>query len=149
MDLENHLYVAPLELALGLRNDVCKGQRLNVAVARLFQSKFHFIPISKTVMSLFQRDDFRKAYKDFNCTIGHRTVEGVYTDYSSGNRFRSNELFSQYPNSLQIELSTDDFDVCNGIGSKASMHKLCPPPIVFCTVDAFTPNISIKKSTSV
>lgn len=122
----NHLYVAPVKLALGLRNDMFKGQSVNIAVPRLIQNVFHQIPITKTIVSLFQRNDFRKAYNEFNRTNGHRLVEGVYTDYSTGNRFKSSELFSQFPNSLQIELSTDDFDVCNGLGSKATMHKLCP-----------------------
>lgn len=53
-------------------------------------------------------------------------VAGVYSDFASGSNFRSNELFSAYPDSLQIVLGTDDFDVCNGLGSKSSMHKLCP-----------------------
>lgn len=26
---------------------------------------------------------------------------------------------------MQIEIATDDFDVCNAIGSKATMHRLC------------------------
>lgn len=53
-------------------------------------------------------------------------VTGLYSDFTSGSNFRSNELFSAYPDSLQIVLATDDFDVCNGLGSKATMHKLCP-----------------------
>lgn len=53
-------------------------------------------------------------------------VAGLFSDFTSGSNFRSNELFSAYPDSLQIVLATDDFDVCNGLGSKSTMHKLCP-----------------------
>lgn len=122
----NPLYVAPHELVIGLRHDMSKSQNFNVAVPRLIQCKYHYVPITSTIISLFQRPDFKKAYFDYNRSIGQRSVDGIYTDFSSGSRFKSSELFSRYPNSLQIELSTDDFDVCNGLGSKASMHKLCP-----------------------
>lgn len=121
----NKLYVPPDELVVGLRSNMERIEN-SVSVPRLIPCKFHYIPITSTIIALFRRDDFRREYFEFNAANGQRADNGVYCDYISGSQFKSSELFSVYPNSLQIELATDDFDVCNGLGSKATMHKLCP-----------------------
>lgn len=121
----NELYVAPNELTVGLRFNMSRNDSI-VSVPKLLPCKFHYIPITATIFSLFQRDDFRKEYFEFNKMNGQNEIDGVYSEFSSGSRFKSSELFSEHPNSLQIEIATDDIDVCNAIGSKATMHKLCP-----------------------
>ena len=121
----NELYVAPSELTIGLRYDMSRKGN-SVTVPRLIPCKYHYIPITSTIFSLFQRDDFRKEYFKFNAINAKNSIGGVYSEYSCGSLFKSNELFSAHPNSLQIELATDDVDICNAIGSKATMHKLCP-----------------------
>lgn len=45
-------------------------------------------------------------------------------DFCDGNAFKSNQLYSEEPNALQIQLYYDDIDVCNPIGSKSVIHKL-------------------------
>lgn len=136
----NELYVAPVELTMGVRFNMSRNDT-TIAVPRLISCKFHYIPITATIFSLFQRDDFRKEYFKFNRMNGQRKVNGVYSQYSCGSRFESSELFSTHPNSLQIEIATDDFDVCNAIGSKATMHKLCP---VYIAIKNIPPQFSSR-----
>lgn len=121
----NELYVVPKELTIGLCFNMSRKDT-KVAVPKLIPCKFHYIPITATIFSLFQHEDFRKEYFKYNEMNGQREVDGVYSRYSCGSRFKSSELFSKYPMSLQIELATDDIDVCNAIGSEATLHKLCP-----------------------
>lgn len=120
------LFVSPKELALSLRYNMSKYKFSEVAVPRLIQCKFHYISITQSIISLFQRDDFRKTYFEFNDMSNRESTENKYIDFSSGTRFKNNELFANHPESLQIELATDDFDLCNAVGSKATIHKLFP-----------------------
>lgn len=136
----NELYVAPNELTIGLRYTMSRNDT-EVAVPRIIPCKFHYVPITATVFSLFQRADFRKEYFEFNKMNGQSEVDGVYSQYSSGSRFKSSTLFSKFSNSLQIEIATDDIDVCNAIGSKATMHKLCP---VYIAIKNIPPQFSSR-----
>lgn len=42
-----------------------------------------------------------------------------------GIRSKKNELFQRYPQSLQLQIVYDDFEICNPLGSKANRHKVC------------------------
>lgn len=135
------LFVTPQELAVGLRYNVSKSNFSDIAVPRLIQCKFHYISITQSIISLFQREDFRKAYFEFNDISNRESKENVYVDFSSGTRFKNSELFANHPESLQIELATDDFDLCNAIGSKATIHKLCP---VYFSIKNIPPKFTSK-----
>ena len=45
-------------------------------------------------------------------------------DFCDGEAFRKHPIFGSDPYAMQIELYYDDADVCNPIGSKATIHKL-------------------------
>lgn len=72
----NPLYVAPQELGLGVRFNMSRADNLCIAVPRLIQCKFHYIPITDTIISLFQREDFRKAYFEHNSSNEQREFTG-------------------------------------------------------------------------
>lgn len=137
--ISNPIYVAPVELGLGVRFNMTTASYSNVAVPRMIQCKSHYMPITSTIISLFRRKDFREAYIKYN--ESNEQMDGIYKNYSSGNNFKSSELFSIYPNSLQIVLATDDFDVCNAVGSKNTLHKLCP---VYLSIRNIPPQFSSK-----
>lgn len=120
---QNELYVEPHEMAIGLRWDLVRDHQMLTSNLRLVQCKFQYVSMIETINSLFMRDDFSKAYESYN----KQSIPGVYNDFSSGNVFRSNELFREFPNSLQIQIATDDFEVCNELGSKfctKSLHSI-------------------------
>lgn len=87
-------------------------------------------------MSLFQREDFCTAYKKYNESSETKSKPGEYNDFQSGSAFANNELFKTHPNSLQIEIGTDDFEVCNPLGSKSTLHKICA---VYFTIKNVSP----------
>lgn len=55
----NDKYVAPEEMAMGLRWDLVRVE--NVPVPRLIPCKFQYVSIIETIKSLFSREDFRCA----------------------------------------------------------------------------------------
>lgn len=70
------LYVAPRELGLGVRFDMSRADDLSVAVPRLIQCKFHYMPIIDTIISLFRREDFRKVYFEHNKSNQQKALTG-------------------------------------------------------------------------
>lgn len=115
-------YVSPQQMALGIRWENERNEL--ITTPSLVQCKFQYVSISKTIVSIFQRPDFREVYLKFNESNEKKAVPGVYSDFSSGSIFKANDLFQTHPNSLQIQIATDDFEVCNPLGSKSTLHKI-------------------------
>lgn len=118
---ENESYVKPREMAVGLRWDLVRDHQKLTSNLRLVQCKFQYISIIDTLTSLFKRKDFNEAFN----IQKEPSAPGVYSGFSSGNVFKCNELFSLFPKSIQIQIGTDDFEVCNELGSKSTLHKIC------------------------
>lgn len=139
----NKFYVAPEEKAIGLRWTSSKLPDSFVLVPRLVPSVFHEISLVKSIISLFERDDFRKEYLLYNEQQAKLVSNNVYSSFSSGRNFKSNQLFTKHPDSLQIEIGQDDFEPCNALGSRATVYKLSP---VYITVKNIPPKFSSKLS---
>lgn len=45
-------------------------------------------------------------------------------DYCDGELYKSSSLFQEDPCALQVQLYYDEAEICNPLGSKASVHKL-------------------------
>lgn len=45
--------------------------------------------------------------------------------YCCGQNFQNSKFFQENPNALQIQLFTDDFDVCAPLQSNAGAYKIC------------------------
>lgn len=123
---KNPLFVPPVELSLGLKWEMLRDKSTKIAVPRLSPCKFAYIPITDQIQALFKRNDFREAYWkcNSNSNDGHSCVEGVFKDFCCGRVCSKNELFQSDPTAIRIHISNDDFEICNPIGSKSTIHKL-------------------------
>lgn len=124
---DNSLYVAPEERALGTRWEILPIKNSNLCAPQLVQSKFQYLSILATLKALFSNDNFRKTYLKFNTNKSfndHVCTEGEYRNICCGKSFRNNALFSNEPTSIKIMLASDDFGICNPLGSKANVHKI-------------------------
>lgn len=123
---ENSLHVKPEEKAIGTHWETKKDRKTQKKYPVHVQSILQYVPITETLKSLFQRDYFRKLYFDYNDdTTGnkHKCVPGVYTDYCCGEIYKNIRLFAEHPESIQIQIFTDGFEMCDGLKSKASLHS--------------------------
>lgn len=95
----------------------------------LISNTFQYIPISKTLKSLFRRPDFSAAYKQYNYNKqskdAHICAPGVYKSFCCGKTFKSSDLYQNYPASLQLHIASDDFQPTNPLLSKGSVYKIC------------------------
>lgn len=101
-----------------------KLKNTSVKIPQRIQSTFQYISIKKTFHYLFNREDFLNMYLNYNATK-HICKPKVYKGFCCGKVFKKNALFQKYPNSLQINIASDDFECCNPLQSKAMKHKLC------------------------
>lgn len=120
----NELFVSPKELTLGLKWEMIRDKKSKIAVPRLTQCKFQYVPMIDTIRALFKRRDFRKAFMEHNIQSRHDCIPGIYKDFCCGKLCSENELFSSNPLTIRIQIANDDFEICNPLGSKATIQKL-------------------------
>lgn len=125
------LYVAPQDKAIGTRWEMVADKKNLSTFPKRIQSPFSYVSMIETIKSLFLREDFVRAYENHVNFPNHSCKEKEYHRFCCSNRFKTNEFFQNNPNSLQIQLATDEFEVCNPLGSKATLHKCCAIYLVF------------------
>lgn len=126
--VSNQMYVAPKDTAIGTRWELKKIKKngVMIKVPRLIQTVFQYVSILSTIETLFRSSDFREMYFRYNNTEkNHVCQPGKYKYFCCGNSCKENELFRRHPNSLQLQIASDDFEICNPLASKANRHKVC------------------------
>lgn len=117
--------------AIGLRSEMVKDRDSKISLPTTKQSKFQYVPISKKLIALFGQNHFRQLYMNYN-TISrsefnqmdkHICQKDKYVAYCCGEVYRKSELFSNHPESIQIQLFIDGFELCDPLKSKANVHK--------------------------
>lgn len=124
---EDPFFVAPDAKALGTRFESKKISILQTALPVQVQNKMAFISILKTLRVAFENENFLRVYLEFNKFggNGHTCKNGEYIDFCCGKIYQNSEIFKGHMNSLQLQIYQDDFEVCNPIGSKRTIHKVC------------------------
>lgn len=137
----NSLYVHPEERVVGTRYEMKRDRDTKISVPRLLQSSLQYVPIVKTLESLFRDEEFRKVYFEYN-SEKHNCEDGSYKDFCCGNVFKQNSLFTDDRFALQIQLITDDFEPCSPLQSKAGVHTYIDRSIFF--VEKYSSEASIE-----
>lgn len=118
------MFVEPEEVVIGMKWKTKTASDRIIPNHTLVPTTFEFVSPLKTLKSLFASSEFRNQYFEHN--EGNELCKcDVYENFCCGSNFKNNELFQRYPNSLQIELSIDDFETCSPLKSKATIHKIC------------------------
>lgn len=76
-----------------------------------------------TLRKIFSIEHVKKLYLDYNLNQKHKCIPGTYTDFCCGQKYKANKLFADFPESLQLQLFVDGFEVCDGLKSKAGRHS--------------------------
>lgn len=125
--LKNESFINPQTKVLGTHWEMVKSKSTNSWIPRLLESKIHYTPILPTLQSLFKRKEFSDMYFEHNLgTNRHRCQEGAYKYFCCGDLFKKSELFLDQPHALQLQIATDDFEICDPLGSKSGIHKMTP-----------------------
>lgn len=121
---KNKYYVAPVEIPMGLKWITKIKSDSDLPDHKLVQSTFQFIPPSKTLATLFLNADFKQAFIEYNKQKQlNGCVDGVYNDYCCGNVAKNFNIFRS-SDTINLQLAFDEFDACNGLKTKATVHKI-------------------------
>lgn len=117
-------YVEPEEIAIGLKWQKPKmNPETNIPSHKISQATYQYVPVIKTLNSIFSHDDFFRYYIKYNTELKHKCETGVYRDFCCGSTCKSNDVFED-DLALHLQLGIDDFEVCCPLKSKAGIHKV-------------------------
>lgn len=117
-------FVPPEEKSTGYTFKRVYDENAKCLVSKSFQTTFQFIPITKTLESLFNDAFFEETYMNNNKYKDHNCGNGNYTNFCCGKVYSSNTFFKSNPSAIQINLFTDDFEPCDPLKSKVGLHKM-------------------------
>lgn len=76
------------------------------------------MPLLDSLKAMFSHPQIKEEY--FASINKHKQEDSFYTS----NNFKSNELFSNHPNSIQIKLYMDDFGLADPLGDLKNDYKI-------------------------
>ncbi len=95
----------------------CSSQHKNV------KETFQYVPILDVIKKFVQQPEVWNSIQRFNET--NDANSDLLCSYADGNICHQHDVFGNNKHALRIHLYTDEFEVCNPIGSHRSTHKLC------------------------
>lgn len=123
---KNMMFVKPNDMAIGTHWETKRDSSLQKMIPVHTQSIFQYVSITNTLKTLFLRDEFKQLYLEYNSkSTGNRHVctPGIFKDFCCGHIYKRNELFRHHPESIQIQIFTDGFEMCQALKSKANLHS--------------------------
>ena len=134
----NVIYQQPHEIILGEYTDyVTKGTKRTLVTKT---DKLIYIPILETSQQLLCNEDVLSQvcivwdHSAHRCKChsmlspkvnnGHQRSDAFLEDFCDGSAFKAHPIFSVDPAALQIIAYFDEVEVCNPLGSHASVHKV-------------------------
>lgn len=119
---KNELYVKPRDIGIGTQWDLRRDKSCKSVLPVHRQSLFHYISPIETIKTLFKRESIRKTYFDYNKSVKHVCAPGVYKHFCCGSVYKSNKLFQEHPNALQLQFFLDGFEICSALKTKTKVY---------------------------
>lgn len=116
-------FVPPQPKAIGLKWQTKQQCNSLLPSHNIVQTTMQYIPILDSLKTIFSMQTFKDMYFKFNAD--HNCQPDVYERFCCGSVFKSSDLFKDDRCSIQIEISSDDFEICCPLKSKATIHKIC------------------------
>lgn len=115
-------FVKPISAPIGIKWTSTLQSGRSIVTHKLTQTSMQIIPIKDTLQTLWLNKDFREMYFKYQ-SCKHGCIEGSFEDFCCGKIFKEHDIFNE-PNTLQIQLGCDEFEVCDPLNSKAGQHKV-------------------------
>lgn len=114
-------YIRPTPLAIGTHMEIKRDAKSKVRMPTHVQSSYNYVPLLETLQTLFSNEKLCQLYFEYNAMKKHVCSDGIYKDFCCGSKFKSNELFKKFPDSLQIQLFVDGFELCDPLKTKTNV----------------------------
>lgn len=96
-------FVAPKEMAAGLRWKLELDPKLALPLHPQSQSSFQYISIIDTLKMLYLDEKFKDLYFDHN--RNHTCIPGVFNNFCCADVFQKSNFFAKYSNAMQYNCS--------------------------------------------
>lgn len=116
-------YVASEEKAIGLKWKIKNNPALVMPIYNMAQRTYSFVSPLAVLKAVFSMEEFRDVYFQYN--RDHVCVPGVYERFCCAAIYKQTNLYQENRNAIQLQLLTDDFEVCAPLKSKVGIYKLC------------------------
>lgn len=83
------------------------------------KNSFVYISVPKVLSSLLEREDFSE-----QVVVGQDSLPGVYKSSQDRKHFKDNTLLGQQNKCISLALYTDDFEICNPLGTSKMIYKV-------------------------
>lgn len=113
--------VSPKPISIGIRIDKQWDKDLNLYKEVPKTNTFMYVPIIETLNSILNNKSVQEWF--LNPELGPNHPNNLYS-FRDGITYKTNQLFLQHPNAIQLQLFYDDFETVNPLGSKTAVHKL-------------------------
>lgn len=140
-------FVKPVELTIGTHWQTRRQKSTNLLLSEHVQSTFGYVSPLQTIKALFSDPEFLEMYLGYNDNGKHMCEDDVYMDFCCGSVFKGNELFRKHPNSIQIQLFFDGFEICDPLKSRSNKYnqlgvyftiRNLPPQFAYCLSNIHT-----------
>lgn len=111
--------VQPIRVPHGIRLDKRYDQKDKCYKQIPITSTFTYIPLLDTLKVLLNNEFILKHF-----TNDIKINSDAYTHFFDGDVYKNNSFFHNNNNAIQLQIFFDEFEVCNPLGSKASVHKI-------------------------
>jgi len=128
--------VKPEEVVISQR--VCRVKKGPSRVLAIRNKSFYYIPLIKSLEQFLSNS---RILDMISTTPQSCDKDDFFYDINDGSLFKSHPLFSVKPSALQLILYTDEIEICNPLGSHASVHKLL---MVYYTLGNIDPKFRSK-----
>lgn len=121
--IKNHdSYIQPQQIGIGTHFELQRDKASGILEQVHKQSPFSYVSPLEIVGKSFRIPHVREAYFKHQAEK-HICVPNVFRDFCCGSTFKGIELFKEHPNSLQLQLFVDGFEVCSPLKTKTTMHS--------------------------
>lgn len=120
---KSKMYVEPVEMSSGFEFVTAIDENSGKSIRSTVQRTFQYVPLLKTLESLFSDVCFEKLYIDYNKSDKHRCKDGVYERFCCGSVYQNNDFFKLNPMAIQLKVFVDDFEPCDALKSRSGKHK--------------------------
>lgn len=114
-------YVKPSEICLGTKWKKSKDGK--AVVLEQERTSYQSVSLLEKLKSLFSQEYIKQIYFDYQESRKQKHTDGIFNDFYCGSNLKKNPLFSSFPDSLQIQIFIDGFEVCNPLKTKVNKHS--------------------------
>lgn len=123
--VKNHKsYIEPQQFAIGTHFELKRDKNTGILEQVHKQSTFSYVSLPEIIKKMFKEPHVRDAYFNYQ-SQKHTCMPDVYQDFCCGSTFKCINLFKEHPNSLQLQLFIDGFELCSALKTKTTMHSQC------------------------